>query len=49
MSPDSVFWLGRAWCTLPAISIKVKESLLQIPAQGTTYDRKQGRYGEIAQ
>ena len=25
MLPASVFWLGRVWCTLPAISVKVKE------------------------
>ena len=31
MSPDSVFWLGRVWYTFPAISVKVKESLVQIP------------------
>ena len=24
MSPDSVFWLGRAWYSLPAISVKVR-------------------------
>ena len=29
MSPDSVFWLGRAWYILPAISVNVRESLVQ--------------------
>ena len=31
MSPDSVCWLGGAWYTLPAISVKVRESLAGIP------------------
>ena len=35
MSPDSVFWLGRAWCTLPAISMKVRDSLAKIPGDCT--------------
>ena len=35
MSPDSVFWLGRAWYTLPAISVKVRESLVQFPGDCT--------------
>ena len=36
MSPDSIFWLGRAWYTLPAISVKVRESLVEIPGDCTT-------------
>ena len=35
MSPDSVFWLGRAGYRFPAISVKVRESLVQIPADCT--------------
>ena len=35
MSPDSVLWLGRAWYTLPAISVKVRESLVQFPRDCT--------------
>ena len=31
MSPDSVFWFERAWYTLLAISVKVRESLVQFP------------------
>ena len=38
MSPDSVFWLGRAWHTLPAISVKVGESLVQFPEDYTFMD-----------
>ena len=36
MSPDSVFWLGRAWYTLPGISVKVRESLVQFPGDCTS-------------
>ena len=36
MSPDSVFWRGRAWYTLPAISVKVRESLVQFPGDCTS-------------
>ena len=35
MSPDSVFWLGKAWYTLRAISVKVRESLAKIPGDCT--------------
>ena len=35
MSPDSVFWLERVYYTLPAISVKVRESLVQIPGDCT--------------
>ena len=35
MSSDSVFWLGRVWCTLPVISVKVRESLVEIPRDCT--------------
>ena len=35
MSPDSVFWFGRAWYTLPAINVKVRESLVQFPGDCT--------------
>ena len=35
MSPDSVFWFGRAWYTLLAISVKVRESLVQFPGDCT--------------
>ena len=31
MSPDSVFWLERVWYTLPAISVKVRQSPVKIP------------------
>ena len=37
MSPDSVFWLGRAWYTLLAISVKVRESLVRIPGDCTYF------------
>ena len=30
MSLDSVFWLGRGWYTLSAISVKVRESHIGI-------------------
>ena len=35
MSPDSVFWLGRAWYILPAISVKVRESFVGISGDCT--------------
>ena len=35
MSPDSVFWLGRAWYTLPAICVKVRKSLTEISGDCT--------------
>ena len=36
MSPDLVFWLGRAWYTLPAISVKVRDSVVQFPGDCTS-------------
>ena len=35
MTPDSVFWFRRAWYTLLAISVKVRESLVQFPGDCT--------------
>ena len=35
MSPDLVFWLGRAWYILPAISMKVGRALYSF--QGTVH------------
>ena len=47
MSPDPVFWLGRTWCTLPAISVKVRKSLAKIPGDCTCNAYGRYRLGNI--